>query len=77
LAVSVDAFTKGRYACNIRSVDTSCADLGETDRAFEFLEKGYDQRDMFFAWIKPFSRFHLSVTDPRFVALLKKMGLEA
>jgi adenylate cyclase len=54
-----------------------CADLGEMDRMFEYLEKGYETCDTFFTYIKSFRQFHQLRTDPRFIAFWKKMGLEA
>jgi tetratricopeptide (TPR) repeat protein len=50
--------------------------LGETNLALEWLEKAYQQRDpqLFRIKVVPFvDPLH---SDPRFIALLKKMGLE-
>ena len=52
------------------------ADLGEIDQKFEYLEKGYEKRDIWFSFIKAFTSLHFLRTDPRFIAFLKKMGLE-
>jgi adenylate cyclase len=52
------------------------ADLGEIDQAFEYLEKGYEKRDIWFSFIKSMPLSRLLGTDPRFISLLKKMGLE-
>ena len=52
------------------------ADLGEMDQAYEYLEKGYEKRDMHFALIKLSTMSHFISMDPRFIAFLKKMGLE-
>jgi len=49
--------------------------LGETDRAFEWLDKAYDDRafDLQFAKVDP--RFETLRSDSRFQKLLKRMGL--
>jgi len=49
-------------------------DLGESDKAFEFLDKAYDERDSLMPYINVFSEMHGFRPDPRFRALLKKMG---
>src|SRR2546426_5148568 len=58
--------------------------LGQTDEAFVWLERGYEERDVAF----PFFRGNLPATafmgvatrnlmsDPRYQALLRKIGLE-
>ena len=50
--------------------------IGEIDKAFEYLEKGYERRELEYGTIRlsPLSRILRG--DPRFIALLKKMGLE-
>ena len=53
------------------------ANLEEFDQAFEYLEKSYEKRDIWLSQIRfliPLS--HILYTDPRFIAFLKKMGLE-
>jgi len=50
--------------------------LGEKDQAFEYLEKAYVERESFMAFFKVWSFFDSFRSDPRFKALLKKMGLE-
>jgi tetratricopeptide (TPR) repeat protein len=49
--------------------------LGEKDKAFEWLERSYEERDSWIIWlISPlYDRIR---SDPRFTALLKKMNLE-
>ena len=49
---------------------------GEIDHAFKYLEKDYEKRDINFSLIKTITSWHCLGTDPRFIALLKKMGLE-
>jgi hypothetical protein len=53
-----------------------CATRGETDRAFDWLERAYKQRDPGLIDLST-SRFLRSLQgDPRWSAFLKKMGLE-
>lgn len=52
------------------------AGLGEKEKAFEYLDKAYEQRDPNLYSLKIDSRFESLRSDPRFKALLKKMGLE-
>ena len=50
--------------------------LGENDKAFEWLEKAYEERQSFpLLWIKTDYEWDPLRSDPRFTALLKKMGL--
>ena len=49
--------------------------LGEIDRTFEWLEKGYQERDTILPYINSFTEWDSIRSDPRFKALLKKMGL--
>jgi tetratricopeptide (TPR) repeat protein len=51
--------------------------LGEKDRLFEYLEKAYEAREPLMATsVKAVPYFDSMRSDPRFTALLKKMGLE-
>jgi hypothetical protein len=50
--------------------------LGDMDRAFEYLEKAYLERESFMATINTLPFFDSMRSDPRFGTLLKKMGLE-
>ena len=49
--------------------------LGERDRAFEWLEKGYDQRDCTLGFGLRAPLYDVIRDDPRFGDLLKKLGL--
>ena len=51
------------------------APLGDKDRAFEWLEKGYEERDMFLAKIKVEPGFDSLRSDPRFADLVRRLGL--
>jgi len=50
------------------------ADLGDKDKAFEWLEKGYDER--FLAYIKTDPAYDPLRSDPRFQDLLRRMNLQ-
>ncbi len=49
---------------------------GEVDRAFEWLERSYAQRDPGLAYVKASPRLRSLHGDPRWGGFLKKMGLE-
>jgi hypothetical protein len=49
---------------------------GEKDRAFEWMERAYAQRDGGLAEMKSSPRLRSLHGDPRWDAFLKKMGLE-
>ncbi|MCJ7459822.1 MAG: protein kinase [candidate division Zixibacteria bacterium] len=50
--------------------------LGEKDQAFEYLEKAYLERESWMATLGTFPLLDSLRSDPRFTALLKKMGLK-
>jgi len=50
--------------------------LGENDRGFEFLERAYEYRSRRMVFLKTSPYFDTVRQDPRFLALLKKIGLE-
>jgi tetratricopeptide (TPR) repeat protein len=50
--------------------------LGETNKALENLEKAYEARDSWMAWLKVWPVFDSLREEPRFQAVLKKMNLE-
>jgi hypothetical protein len=49
--------------------------LGETDAAFEWLDRAIDARDPLIMPIKSFPYLDPLRRDPRFTALLRKMNL--
>ena len=51
--------------------------LGETDRAIEYLERGYKERDPWLLWNKVNPVFDSLHSDPRFQDLLARIGLSA
>ena len=50
-------------------------DLGETDQAFAWLEKVYEERSSWIVWLQVEPKFDRLRSDPRFATLLKKVGL--
>lgn len=50
--------------------------LGEKDRAFEWLEKAYNERSVWLIYIHRSPIYDSIRSDPRYTALLKKMDLE-
>ncbi|MCK4429705.1 MAG: hypothetical protein KAW19_00225, partial [Candidatus Aminicenantes bacterium] len=52
------------------------AALGKNDQAFEFLEKAFKKRDRSLLLLKIDPRVDNLRADPRFIALLEKVGLE-
>ncbi|MDA4128509.1 MAG: tetratricopeptide repeat protein [Thaumarchaeota archaeon] len=50
--------------------------LGTKDEAFTWLERAFQERSSWLAWIKVEPRFDTLRSDPRFVSLLKRMRLE-
>ncbi len=51
--------------------------LGDKDRAFEWLEKAYVDRSYSLTWLRSNPVFDSLRSDPRFAALLKKVGLQS
>jgi tetratricopeptide (TPR) repeat protein len=49
--------------------------LGEKDRAFEWLEKAYEERSDLLVYLKVEPRVDRLRSDPRFTRLLRRMGL--
>ena len=49
--------------------------LGENDKAFDLLEKAYQERSACVAFLKVFQEWDPLRSDPRFIELLKKVGL--
>jgi adenylate cyclase len=50
--------------------------LGENEKALDWLEKAYEDRDPIFWWIKGDQLYDSVRNEPRFKALLKKLGPE-
>ncbi|MBA7694837.1 hypothetical protein ES703_103452 [subsurface metagenome] len=65
----------GRYVSSLR-IDHIYIGLGENDLALGWLEKAYEERDATLIWLKVDRTYDSLRSDPRFKALLKKVGLE-
>ncbi len=50
--------------------------LGKKNLAFEYLERAHQDRSVGMCWLKADPIFHSLRSDPRFTALLKRIGLE-
>ena len=50
--------------------------LGETGRVFEWLEKAYEERDVWMGWLKCDPIYDSLHNDPRFAELIRRIGLE-
>jgi hypothetical protein len=50
--------------------------LGDKERAFFWLEKAYEERSNYIAWMKVFPIVDPLRSDPRFASLLQKVGLK-
>ena len=50
--------------------------LNDNDQAFYWLEKAYEQHDYSLNWAKVDPAFDPMRSDPRFIELLKKIGLD-
>jgi tetratricopeptide (TPR) repeat protein len=66
--------SKGAYVSPYM-IATIYAGLGEKDKAFEFLEKAYEERSLDISWhVKADLRIDNLRTDPRFQVLLRRIG---
>jgi tetratricopeptide (TPR) repeat protein len=52
------------------------AGLGDQESALEWLEKAYENRDVWLVWLRVNPRFRHLRTQPRFTELLRRIGLE-
>ena len=50
--------------------------LGETDKTFEWLEKGYEQHDPKMAFLKVEPKWNNLRSEPRFIDLMRRMNFE-
>ncbi len=50
--------------------------LGDKRTALDLLEKAYEDRDQRLPWIKVDHNYDSLRSEPRFIALLKKVGLD-
>jgi tetratricopeptide (TPR) repeat protein len=52
------------------------APMGDRDKAFEYLEKSYQQREHFIVYLKVDPRFDSLRGDPRYDSLIKRLRLQ-
>jgi serine/threonine-protein kinase len=67
--------TKQGYALSV-DIASVYAGLGDKDKAFEWLEKGYDEQNSSLGYLKIEFGWDNLRSDPRYTAMLKKIGLE-
>ncbi|HWC75897.1 MAG TPA: protein kinase, partial [Blastocatellia bacterium] len=63
-----------RYVSSVRLAAIHVA-LGETDQAFEWLQRGFDERDSGLIWLKVNPHFRDLHSDARFETLVRRIGL--
>ncbi len=68
-------FTKRGYAVAV-PVANIYAGLGDNDKVFEWLQKGYDEQNVGIGYLKISPVWNSVRSDPRFIALLSKIGLQ-
>jgi serine/threonine-protein kinase len=66
--------SKKRYVSSL-FIAVILAEFGELDRAFEWVEKAYEEHDTFVALFKTWPEFEKLRSDPRGKDFLKKIGL--
>jgi adenylate cyclase len=72
---SFDEMEKHRYVSRAARVYVY-AGLGDKDKAFEWLEKAYQERSDALAWFRQEPESQSLRSDPRFVVLMRKIGFK-
>jgi len=70
---SLDEMEKRRYVSRIYRAYIY-AGLGDKDKAFEWLEKAYQERSDSLAWFREDPESKSLQADPRFAVLMRKIG---
>jgi hypothetical protein len=52
-----------------------CADMGDQEQAFHWLDVAYREHDWLLIGLNTYSQFDSMRADPRFVELVRKVGL--
>jgi tetratricopeptide (TPR) repeat protein len=68
-------FSKNGYALSVQ-IASVYAGLGDKDKAFEWLENGYNEQNRYISDLKTASVWENLHSDPRYTALLKKIRLD-
>jgi serine/threonine protein kinase/Tfp pilus assembly protein PilF len=68
-------FSKKGYAVSVQ-IASVYAGLGDGDMAFEWLEKGFNEQNSGLGYLKIDPKWDDLRSDPRYAAMLKKMGLQ-
>jgi len=71
----LEDLAKEKYVSPYRTAEIHAA-LGDQDRAFECLEEAFHQRSVSMVFLKVDPSFDVLRSDPRFKALLERIGLE-
>lgn len=68
----------GEFSSRISAVDYALIYnyLGETEKTFEWLERAFEERDTGLLLLRAYPEFGNLHDDPRFVSLLRRIGLE-
>ena len=66
--------SRKRYYVSAGTIATIHIALGETERAFEWLEKAFENRDIDLVWLKVNPVFDPLHSDPRFTKLLERVS---
>jgi len=73
LAKKLMVLSKEKYISPLH-IALACAGLGERDRAFEWLEKSYQERSLSLTLLKVNPRFDTLSSDRRFQVLVRRIG---
>lgn len=67
-------FSKKGYTQSVQ-IAWVYAELGDKDKAFEWLEKGYKEQNVYLGYLKIDPKWDNLRSDSRYTAMLKKIGL--
>jgi tetratricopeptide (TPR) repeat protein len=67
-------FSKKGYTLSVQIAQVY-AGLGDKEKAFEWLEKGYNEKNRMLGFIMVHPMWNNLRSDPRYTAMLKKIGL--
>jgi len=71
----METLSKNKYVSSLHKAIIYIG-LINKDKAFEYIDKAYIERDSFLFYLKTLPMFDSLRSDPRFIELLKKMGME-